>query len=74
MLPNTPSPDHYMHKSMFEDGKNRGKSFGGARERSPDRSHFIPQIHKNPGPGNVHTLVIPSMRIRFIHECMRVLR
>ena len=24
----TPAPDKYIHKSMFTDGKNRGKSFG----------------------------------------------
>lgn len=49
----SPPSTLYMYKSVFEDGKNRGKSFGASRDRSPDRSYFIPQIHKNPGPGNV---------------------
>lgn len=49
----SPPSTLYMYKSVFEEGKTRGKSFGGSRERSPDRSYLVPQLHKNPGPGNV---------------------
>lgn len=49
----SPSPNQYPTKSLFEDNKTKGKTFGCAREKSPDRSYLIPQIHKNPGPGQV---------------------
>lgn len=49
---NSPSPNQYPSKSIFEE-KHKGKTFGCAREKSPDRSYLIPQIHKNPGPGQV---------------------
>ena len=32
---------------------NHGKSFGTAREKLPDRSYLVPQLHKVPGPGQV---------------------
>jgi len=43
-------------KSEFDDIK-KGQSFGCAREKSPDKSYLIPQIQKNPGPGNVLTFL-----------------
>ena len=50
----SPSVTTYTSKSVFEQNKGRGKSFGSARDRSPDTSYLIPQIHKNPGPGQVN--------------------
>lgn len=47
----SPPPTQYPTKSGFDEKK--GRTFGCAREKSPDRSYFIPQIHKNPGPGHV---------------------
>lgn len=52
----SPPPSLYLMKSGFEE-KKKGRTFGCSRERSPDRSYLIPQIHKNPGPGQV----IPSL-------------
>ena len=48
----SPPPSLYLMKSGFEE-KKKGRTFGCSREKSPDRSYFIPQIHKNPGPGQV---------------------
>jgi len=31
-----------------------GKTFGNCREKSPDRSYLIPQIHGHPGVGQVY--------------------
>lgn len=42
-----------MTKSTFEENKGKGNTFGGSREKSPDRSYFIPQLQKVPGPGQV---------------------
>ena len=53
-LTGSPGATKYMHKSIFEDGKNRGKSFGLSRQQSPDRSYLVPQLHKVPGPGQVN--------------------
>ena len=47
----TPAANNYQHKSVFEESKNHGKTFGGGR--SPDRSYLIPQKSKVPGPGQV---------------------
>lgn len=51
----SPRATLYSHKSVFDQDTStkRGKSFGLSREKSPDRSYLIPQIHKHPGPGNV---------------------
>lgn len=49
----SPPPTHYPIKSSFEDPKHKGRTFGCAREKSPDRSYLVPQIHANPGPGQV---------------------
>lgn len=43
---------------MFDDGKNRGRSFGLSRDRSPDTSYLIPQMQKIPGPGQVKKYLI----------------
>lgn len=48
----SPPPTHYLFKSIFTE-KKKGKTFGCAREKSPDRSYLIPQIQANPGPGQV---------------------
>jgi hypothetical protein len=48
----SPPPTHYLVKSLFEE-KKKGRTFGCAREKSPDRSYLIPQIQLNPGPGQV---------------------
>ena len=52
----SPRATLYSHKSVFEEqtSKKNGKSFGLSREKSPDRSYLIPQLHKNPGPGKVN--------------------
>lgn len=50
----SPGATKYMHKSIFENSKARGKSFGLSRESSPDNSYLVPQIHKHPGPGQVN--------------------
>ena len=42
---------------------NHGKSFGTAREKLPDRSYLVPQLHKNPGPGLV-LLILSSMTMK----------
>ena len=47
----SPPATLYRHKSIFEDKK--GKTFGSSREKSPDTSYLIPQLHKLPGPGQV---------------------
>ena len=49
----SPSVTTYRHKSAFTENKNKGKTFGNTREGSPDRSYFVPQLHKVPGPGQV---------------------
>lgn len=53
----SPPPTHYPMKSVFDE-KSKGRTFGVAREKSPDRSYLIPQLHKNPGPGQVHRLAL----------------
>ena len=49
----SPSVTTYRHKSVFAENKNKGKTFGGSRDVSADRSYFVPQLHKVPGPGQV---------------------
>lgn len=62
----SPRATLYSHKSVFDQDTSikRGKTFGLSRERSPDRSYLIPQIHKHPGPGNVQISNIFSMKIK----------
>lgn len=48
----SPGSTKYSIKSIFDESKDRGKSFGVSRDKSPDRSYLIPQLHKNPGPAN----------------------
>lgn len=49
----SPPSSKYIHKSIFENSEKRGRSFGCARDLSPDRSYLIPQLQKIPGPGKV---------------------
>ena len=50
----SPGATKYNIRSVLDQSKNRGKSFGLSRELSPDRSYFVPQLQKIPGPGQVH--------------------
>ena len=35
----------------------KGKTFGSSRDKSPDTSYLVPQIHKFPGPGQVSYII-----------------
>lgn len=61
----SPASTKYGHKSLFEESKNRGKSFGLSRDQSPDRSYLIPQLNKVPGPGQYENQVNTKMTISF---------
>lgn len=54
----SPPSTKYNSKSFVDESKKSGKTFGISRELSPDRSYLIPQLHKNPGPGNVFFCLI----------------
>lgn len=51
----TPGANSYSQKSLFDNNKKKqkGATFGIARQNSPDRSYLTPQQQKNPGPGQV---------------------
>lgn len=49
----SPAATKYLIKSVFEESKGRGRSFGLSRELSPDQSYLVPQLQKVPGPGQV---------------------
>lgn len=52
----SPPPIHYHVETTLSD-LSKGKTFGCARENSPDRSYLIPQNHKNPGVGQVRVIL-----------------
>ena len=52
-LAKAPSSDLYNPGNYYEATKLRGKSFGLSRDKSPDQSYLVPQIHKHPGVGQV---------------------
>jgi hypothetical protein len=49
----SPPVNTYNLKTFVEETKSKGKSFGTARDKLPDNSYLIPQMHKIPGPGAV---------------------
>lgn len=56
-LTSSPPVTKYNLSTFVEMTANHGKSFGTAREKLPDRSYLIPQLHKNPGPGKVPFMI-----------------
>ena len=52
-LAKTPGSWHYKPNTYYEFAKQKGKSFGVARDKRKDSSYLIPQIHKHPGVGKV---------------------
>lgn len=62
-----------MHKSFFQKDPRKGKSFGTSRDRSPDRSYFIPQLHHVPGPGQVKYAFIISIMIKSLEEQLQAI-
>ena len=60
----SPASTKYEFKSLFEE-KNRGKSFGLSRDKSPDRSYLIPQLEKMPGPGQYRDQFNAKMTISY---------
>ena len=52
-LAKAPPSSLYNANSYHEFVKNRGLTFGSSRDKSPDNSYLIPQIHKHPGVGTV---------------------
>ena len=48
----SPGSARYNHYSPIGQAK-KGIGFGASREESPDRSYLVPQIHTNPGVGEV---------------------
>ena len=59
----SPVSTKYLHKSVFEENKNKGRTFGLSRNQSPDRSYLLTQLHKLPGPGQYDNSVRPNMTI-----------
>jgi hypothetical protein len=56
----SPPPIQYHVETTLNDLA-KGKTFGCARDNSPDRSYLVPQNHKNPGVGQV-SLVLFSIK------------
>ena len=69
----SPPSTKYMHKSFFQKDPRKGKSFGTSRDRSPDRSYFIPQLQQIPGPGQVKNNTIFSTMIKSQEELLLVI-
>ena len=64
----SPGATKYNIRSIFDENKTRGKSFGLSRELSPDRSYLVPQLNKVPGPGQVKYMLL-STRIKSKPGC-----
>lgn len=64
-MTNSPPVTKYKQKTFTDLSKNNGKSFGQARDKLPDNSYLVPQMHKMPGPGQV-LLFIFSTKIKKI--------
>lgn len=62
-LAKAPSCAGYDPNNFYEACKARGQTFGLSRDRSPDQSYLVPQIHKHPGVGAV-ILFLFSMSFR----------
>lgn len=54
-----------MYKSFVEEskGKGKGQTFGLSREKMPNRSYLIPQLHKFPGPAQYDNSIPNKMKI-----------
>ena len=52
-LSKAPPSSLYNPNTYYEHIKGKGLTFGLSRDKSPDQSYTIPQIHKHPGVGAV---------------------
>lgn len=74
----SPPATKYEIKTFLDESKEKGKSFGTTREKLPDNSYLVPQLHKVPGPGFV-LIKICSMIMRnteketIVSPCVRSL-
>ena len=70
----SPASDKYLHKSVFEENKNKGRTFGLSRNQSPDRSYILTQLNKLPGPGQYDNSVKPKMTISYSYSMKQKLK
>lgn len=60
----SPPATKYEIKTFLDDSREKGKSFGLHREKLPDNSYLVPQLHKIPGPGGVSFVLFSTKTTR----------
>lgn len=60
----SPPATKYEIKSFVDESREKGKSFGLHREKLPDNSYLVPQLHKIPGPGGVSIALFSTKTTR----------